>query len=183
MQSGTPTCDSSLPSILLPARIGICHMSSWPAPPPPAPLSKSRRRALVAWLALAAIAVGVILASLGKGSYHDYRLSSAAIERFHQQLDAADYDGIYAEATDEFRKSGKQSDLIRFLETVHNKMGNSGKTSTIGFHVKWNNGRFWVDRILNTQFAQGQGQESFIWIVEQDHLGLYGYRITSPNLR
>jgi hypothetical protein len=158
-------------------------MSSWPLPPPPVGPNKSNRNKIVLWISLAAVFFAIILLFLGKRTYHDYRLASAAMEQFHQQLNAANYDGIYTEASDDFRKSGNHDEMIRFLETVHEKMGDSGKTAMAGFHVNWRNGRLWVDEVSNTQFALGQGQESFIWILEQDHLQLYGYHITSPNLR
>jgi hypothetical protein len=159
-------------------------MSSLPLPPPP-PIrpDKSRRGALLVCFGIAALVAGVILLYLGKGGYHNYRLASAAVERFHQQLNAAEYDTIYSEATNDFRQSSNHDDTIRFLQSVHDKMGNAGKTSTIGFHMNWNKGHLWVNRVLNTQFALGQGQENFIWILEQDQLQLYGYHITSPNLR
>jgi hypothetical protein len=158
-------------------------MSSWPLPPPPVSPKKNNRNKIVLWISLAVVAFVIILAFLGKHTYHDYRLSSAAMERFHQQLNAADYDDIYAEASDDFRKYGKHDEMIRFLAMIHEKMGNSGKTSMAGFHVNWRNGRRWVDEVSNTQFALGQGQESFVWVLEQDRLELYSYHISSSNLR
>jgi hypothetical protein len=62
-------------------------------------------------------------------------------------------------------------------------MGNSGKMSTQGFHVTWRNGRLFADQVYDTQFAQGQARESFVWIIEQDRPRLESYHIDSPNLR
>jgi hypothetical protein len=152
-------------------------------PPPPANPDKRRRGTLLAWFGVSAVIVGVILIVLGKGSYHAYRLASTAVEHFHQQLNDADFEGIYAEASNDFRRSGNHDDMIRFLALVHSKMGAAGKASTVGFHMNWRNGHLWVDRALNTQFALGPGQESFIWIADHEQLRLYGYHITSPNLR
>src|SRR2546430_6695101 len=86
------------------------------------------------WLVLGALWVAlalVVLWSCGKGIYHNYRLSAAAVEHFHQQLDQGDFETIYGEATDEFRRAGTRADEIKFLETVHQKMGNSGKMSAM----------------------------------------------------
>jgi hypothetical protein len=88
--------------------------------------------------------------------------ASAAVEHFHQQLNAADYDGIYEDASDEFRRSASREDVVGVLEKVHRKMGNSGKTSPAGFHVNWKNGLTTVDQVLETEFAMGRGQESFV---------------------
>jgi len=55
--------------------------------------------------------------------------------------------------------------------------------NTQGFHVTWRNGRLFADQVYDTQFAQGQARESFVWIIEQDRPRLESYRIDSPNLR
>ena len=153
-----------------------------PAPTPDLP-RKGRRTRLIVLFCLSALALLVILLNLGKGTYQSYRMASAAAEHFHHQLDAADYDAIYGEGSLEFRRSGKREDLERFLGLVHQKMGSTGKTSTAGFHVNWTNGRMWIDQVFDTQVTLGQGRESFIWVMERDHLRLYGYHIDSPNLR
>ena len=161
-------------------------MSGWPPLPPPPAVSASpnrSRKRLLFLLSLLAIVVLAILWSCGKGTYHSYRIASAAADHFHQQLNAADYDGIYEEASDDFRRSGTKADLTKFLESVHTRMGNSGKTSLAGFHVKWRNGRTWVNQVFNTQFALGEAQESFIWVKDQDVVRLYNYQIDAANLR
>jgi hypothetical protein len=134
-------------------------------------------------LSLSAAVAAVILWSLGKGAYHDYRLASAAVEHFHQQLNAADYDGIYEGASDELRRSATRDDVFKLLEKVHQRMGNAGKRSPAGFHVTWKTGRTTIDQVFETEFAMGRGQESFVWIIGQDQLRLYNYHIDSPLLQ
>jgi hypothetical protein len=158
-------------------------MSSSPAPLPPASSAprKNRRIRLIVLISLSALAIGVVLLNIGKGAYQSYELASDAAQHFHWQLDSADYDGIYRDASDEFRRSGRPDDARRFLETVHQKMGKSAKNSTAGLHVIWK-GRWWISQVLDTQFALGQGRESFIWVQERDRFRLYGYHIDSQNL-
>lgn len=157
-------------------------MSSWQAPLPPASTlpQKSRRTRLIVLITLATLALIVVLLNIGKGAYQSYELSSDAAKHFHWQLDSADYDGIYRDASDEFRHSGRPDDSRRFLETIHQKMGNSGKSSIAGLHVNWN-GRWWISQVLDTQFALGRGRESFIWVLERDHLRLFSYHIDAAN--
>ena len=159
-------------------------MSSWHAPSPPASTlpQKSRRIRLIILITLAALALIVVLLNIGKGAYQSYELASDAARHFHWELDSGDYDGIYRDASDEFRRSGKAGDSRRFLEMVHQKMGNSSKSSTVGLHVNWN-GRWWISQVLDTRFALGRGRESFIWVLEKDHLHLYHYHIESENLQ
>jgi hypothetical protein len=158
-------------------------MNSWPPPPPPPvnPSKRSRAR-LVLLISLAALALVVTGLNLGKGTYRDYRLASAAVERFHLQLDAGEYEGIYAEGSEPFHRSGNRAQWIGYFEQAHEKMGNSGKASTIAFYTRWKDGSAWVDEVVNTQFALGQAHERFVWIRERDRLHLYWYQIDSPNL-
>lgn len=157
-------------------------MSSWSPPPVVSRPEQRKRTRLVVLICLAGMALVVVLLNLGKGTYQSYRLASSAVERFHRQLDSDDYNGIYTEASGAFRKWGTHDDCLKFLRMVHQKMGNSGKTSFAGFHVNWTNGSMWIDQVLNTRFALGQGQEHFVWVVDQNQLRLYKYQIDSPNL-
>ncbi len=134
-------------------------------------------------LVLLAVGLAIVVWALGRRTYRNYGITSAAADRFHQELNNSDYDAIYEEASDEFRRSGNRPDIVKFLQMVHEKMGDSGNKKAAGFHVSWTNGRTTVDQVFNTEFALGQGQESFIWIVRQDQARLYSYRINSPNLR
>lgn len=133
--------------------------------------------------ALLSVVVLIILWSCGKGVYHNYRLSAAAIEQFHDRLNQGDFEAIYDEATDDFRRAGTRADEIKLFDMVHHKMGISGKMSAQGFHINWRNGRLFVDQVYETQFALGQAQESFVWEIVQDQPRMQSYRIHSPNLQ
>jgi hypothetical protein len=161
-------------------------VSTFPSPQAP-PFAMPRRQrshtgTLILCTLLALVAAGMLW-SCGRGAYHYYRLSSAAVAQFHQQLDQADYETIWGDATDAFRQTGSRADGIKFLQNIHEKMGNSGKMSAKGFHINWQNRRVGVSQVFETQFALGTGQESFIWIIEQDQPRLQSYRVDSPNLR
>jgi hypothetical protein len=159
-------------------------MSTWPPLPPPPPTVRKGRFGTkhVLLIALLVLVILGILWSLGKGSYHNYRIASAGVDHFHQQLDDADYDGIYQDAADEFRSSATRQDLTKFLRTVHDKMGKCDNRSAAGFHVNWKNGRVWVDQVFNIQCDAGQAQEAFVWLIQQNQCRLYHYQIDSPKL-
>jgi hypothetical protein len=141
---------------------------------PPAPRSKKK------WIVISSLIVAFLLVLLwtcGKGFYHDYRVASSAVELFHHRLDSGDFDSIYSDSSDAFRSSGTKADQIKFFETTHQKLGNSGKTSPLGFHVNWRNSQMFVDQVYSTQFAQGAAQESFVWVIEKGAPRLYGYNV------
>ena len=152
-------------------------------PVPPAPSAQRPKTKWLVAFTIAAVFALIVLWSLGKSFYHNYRLSSAAVDEFHQELDRGDFVTIYGDATDDFRRAGTRGDALKFLEMVHQKMGNSAKMSAQGFHVAWRNGRLFADQVYDTQFAQGQARESFVWVIEQDRPRLESYHIDLPNLR
>jgi hypothetical protein len=160
--------------------MGTLPPSQVPSFTSPRPQRSRTKRMVIG--GLAAVLAAILLWSCGKGTYHSYRLANAAVDQLHQRLNQADYETIYSEATEEFRRSGSRADDIKFFEMVHQKMGTSGKKSYKGFHINWQNGRQTVNEVVNTQFALGEAQEGFIWIIEQDEARLHTYRIDSPNL-
>jgi len=147
---------------------------------------KARKGPSRSWIVIGVLSSFLALAvlwSCGRGVYRNYRIGRAAANQFHQRLDRADYDAIYGGTTDGFRTAGSRSDQIRFLETVHKKMGNSGAMTPTGFHVNWQNGHTIINEVFNTQFAQGQAQEGFIWIIDDSNRHLQTYHIDAPQFR
>jgi hypothetical protein len=156
--------------------LGSSSLSSSAFSPPRVPVSKTK------WIAvgvLLLLVLGIVLWSCGKGAYHDYRMSSAAVDLFHRRLDRGDFETIYAEASETFRAAGVREDQIKFLQTVHQKMGNSGTNTVQGFHLNWRNDQLLVDQVYDTKFAQGSAREDFVWLIENDRPLLYGYRVSS----
>lgn len=148
---------------------------------PPRPKPSKRRLWIVACLAIA-FSLAVVW-MLGKSAYHNYRLSSAAVDRFHQQLDQGDFENIYGDATDNFRRAGTREATLKFFENVHQKMGISGKRSVKGFHVNWQNGVLTVDEVFDTEFTLGEAKEGFIWVIDHDQPRLQTYHVDAANLR
>jgi len=159
-------------------------LAASPFPPSPAFSSARPPASKTKWIVLAALLVVVLIVvlwSCGKGVYHDYRVSSAAVELFHHRLDSGDFEAIYGDASDGFRGAGAREDQIKFLQSVHQKLGNSGKTTAQGFHGNWRNGHVFVDQVYETKFAQGSAREDFVWVIENGNPRLYGYHVDLPN--
>jgi len=159
----------------------VSTLPTFPAAPPAKPRKNLWQTIAIVALFLGPVG-GVLVWKVGKSTYQDYQIASAAADHFHQQLNTGDYDHIYESATDEFRRWGKREDLNRFFDNIRQKMGNAGTPSSLGFHVNWRNGVLWVDQTFNTKFEKGQAQEYFVWKIQQDQPRLYEYRIDAPNL-
>jgi len=105
------------------------------------------------------------------------------VDQFHQRLDRADYESIYEDTAYAFRAAASHDDEIKFLETVHQKMGNSGAMTAAGVHINWQNGHIIVNEVFNTKFTQGQAQEGFIWFIDEGQAHLQTYHIDAPQFR
>ena len=154
----------------------------WQAIDKTGPAAKTTKR--VTWILLlggAAMLLG--LGTCGRSGYRQYRIVGTAVAGFHGQLDRAQYEDIYGEATDQFRSVGSRQQALAFLKGVHEKMGASGKSSIRGLNVSVSTqGRF-VSAAYATDFARGPATESFVWRMDQDQPRLWNYSIDSPNLR
>jgi hypothetical protein len=155
---------------------------SWQAIDKAGPARKTTKTVL--WiLLLAAVAMLLGLGTCGRSEYRQYRMVDGAVAAFHGQLDRAQYEDIYGEATDQFRGTGSRQQAIAFLKQVHGKMGASGKSSIRGLDVSVSTqGRF-VSAAYASEFAQGPATESFVWRMDQDQPRLWNYQVDSPNLR
>ena len=157
-------------------------MSSFPSRQPPfaAPPNSSRTKT---YFLVAAIVAGMalVLSTCGRGFYHNYNLSAAAVDRFHAELDQGDYDSIWENGTDDFRKISSRENISRFFQSAHQKLGNSGKKISVGFHVNWQARGVWVSQVFDTQFAQAKARESFIWVIVNDEAKLQSYNVNPLN--
>jgi hypothetical protein len=138
----------------------------------------------VKWiLLLAGVATLLVLGTCGWGGYRQYRVVGTAVAGFHRQLDGAEYEDIYVDATDQFRTFGTRPQAIAFLKGVHDKMGASGKSSIRGLNIHVSTQGKFVYATFATEFARGPGTEFFVWRMDQDQPRLWNYRVDSPNLR
>jgi hypothetical protein len=152
--------------------------------------SSSRFNSHLKWTLLIGSAAALLfLGTCGRSQYHLYKLVSNAVSRFHGQLDQAEYEEIYGDATDQFRNSGSRQDAIAFLRNVHEKMGSSKKFSIRGlntaksFNYKTGARETFVTAVYLTNFTEGEATESFVWRIDPDQPRVWNYRIESPNLR
>lgn len=154
----------------------------WQAKNKTGPASKTTKR--VTWILLLAGAAMLLgLGTCGRSGYRQYRIVDTAVAGFHGQLDRAQYEDIYGEATEQFRSTGSRQQMIAFFQTVHEKMGASGKSSIRGLNVNVSAQGKFVSAAYATEFARGPATESFIWRMDQDQPRLWNYQVDSPNLR
>lgn len=109
-------------------------------------------------------------------------LAEPAVDKFHKQLNAEEYDEIYDEAGDAFKKSVTKEQLVRLLSAVREKLGRVNKSTSTGWKVNTDTSGTITTISCDVDFAEGKGTEEFKFEVTDDKALLYNYKVNSPLL-
>lgn len=109
-------------------------------------------------------------------------LAGPAVEKFHAQFNAGQYDEIYNEAGDEFKQSVSKDQLVKLLTVVRQKLGTVDKSDSTGWHVNTDTSGTIATVTYDVEFSEGKGTEEFMFKVTDDKALLYNYKINSPLL-
>ena len=106
--------------------------------------------------------------------------SKLAVEKFHQQLNAGQYQEIYQQGDDKFKESVTEAEFTQVLEAVRRKLGTFQKATFAGGNV--NSGTIGTVATLayESEFSEGKGTEQFSFLVSGEEAKLLRYDINSP---
>lgn len=128
------------------------------------------------------IIVAALFLPSGCGMTKSKAAAEKEVNRFHQQLDNADFKAIYAAAHADFKAASKEKDFIALLEAVHRKLGTVQKSDSAGWRVNSFNLKTNVVLTYHTKFAGGDATETFDYRLDGDSAQLYSYNINSQAL-
>ena len=126
------------------------------------------------------IALAAALTS-GCSAGKDTAASQQAVARFHQRLDAGQYDAIYDNSGAELKAITPKPQFVALLAAIHGKLGAVQASKQVGWNVNYNNGVGTVALTYQTQFASGSGTEQFVYRTGEPP-SLVGYHIESSDL-
>ena len=128
----------------------------------------------------------VVIAVLATGSSCSFTkgkgMAEAAVAQFHNQYNAGQFQEIYAQADEEFKKSASEADFVSLLEALRRKLGTVGKAEQAGWNVHATPMGTMVALGYNVEFSEGKGAEQFVFRVSGDKAMLYNYNVNSPLL-
>ncbi len=125
----------------------------------------------------------ILLISLACSSFTQGKAAGEkAVEIFHAQMNEEKFDEIYNQASKEFQTSDNKEAIIKFLQTVHKKLGVIGKSTSQGWHVNTTPAGTVVNLTYQTEFAQDTATESFIFFMNGEEAKLTGYNVNSKKL-
>ena len=123
----------------------------------------------------------VMAAALGGCSMGaDMKIGGQAVAAFHKQLDAGQFAAIEAAGGPEINQPSGQ--LVKLLEVVHRKLGNTRTSEQVGFNDQVNTGGHFLSVAYKTTFEKGVASENFYFRIVDGKAVLAGYHIASDAL-
>lgn len=143
-----------------------------------------RSKKIILWSAVAVVAVVVLFAltKLFSSGSLSTEAARAQIAQFRELMAKEQYNQIYAEASDSFRKSATEQDVVRLLTAVNGKLGAVKSTESNGWNMNFTPSGSFITLPLKTQFERGTGVEIFVYRIADGRALLAGYTINSNAL-
>ena len=131
--------------------------------------------------ALAAVMVLIVLG--GCSTPADLQAAKAYIPAFHQRLNAGQADAIYAQASDELKRTTTEVAFVAFLGAVNRRLGPAGGSRITGSNVTVATSGTLIALGAATPFARDPAAtENFTFKVEGGEPKLAGYHVNSNAL-
>jgi hypothetical protein len=101
---------------------------------------------------------------------------------FHDRFNEGQYEEIYSDAADEFKKAAPKEKVLALFSAIDNKLGKVQSSSIARWNVKNFNLSTTVVLVSDTQFELGTGTETFTFLVDGEKAELLGYNINSMDM-
>jgi hypothetical protein len=112
----------------------------------------------------------------------DTKLAEKAVPRFHEMLDAGQFEAIYEAASEDLRKATRQDSFVALLEAIHRKLGATKSSAERTWNVNYHTSGTFVTLEYSTAYAEGDAAEQFVYRLQDGKALLAGYHINSNAL-
>lgn len=127
-------------------------------------------------------AIIVCLAAQGCVFKKAKQVSESCVNTFHQELNDAKFTEMYAATTDGFKSTGSESEFIKFMSAVHQKLGAYESSKQISWRVNAGFKKTVAVVKYESTFEKGKAVETFAVIVSGESAAIQGYLIESRAL-
>jgi outer membrane biogenesis lipoprotein LolB len=104
------------------------------------------------------------------------------ISHFREQMASQQFHQIYAEASDDLKKSSTEQQMVDLLAAINRKLGAVADAKENGWKVDFRTTGSMVTLSLKTQFERGSGIETFVYRISGKDALLMGYHVNSNDL-
>jgi hypothetical protein len=112
----------------------------------------------------------------------DVPVAEKAIAAFHAQLDAAQFDPIYAGSAQEMKSSTTEARLTALLAAVHRKLGLFKSGKSLGWNENLNPGGHFMTINYQAVYERGPAAENFVYRIDNGKATLAGYHVNADAL-
>jgi hypothetical protein len=101
---------------------------------------------------------------------------------FRQRMAARQFANVYANGSDELRKSTSEAHMTKILGALNTKLGNVKAAEKSGWNVNFHTSGTFVTLGFKTEFEKGPGAEQFVFRISDGRAFLVSYNVNSPAL-
>jgi hypothetical protein len=123
-----------------------------------------------------------LLALSSCSSASDLAAVTKAIDAFHSELNAGNFDQVYADSAPDWKQSTAKAQTVQLFTSLKGKLGNFISATQTGWHVNYGTGGTMVTVVDDSKFQKAKGTEVFTYRVSGSTAQLVGYNINSPAL-
>ncbi|HMI18443.1 MAG TPA: hypothetical protein VK533_02750 [Sphingomonas sp.] len=116
--------------------------------------------------------------SIGK----DVPIAEQAVDGFHRQLNAGQFDAIYAASAADMKAVSPQTTLTALLGAIHRKLGLFKSGKVIGWNDNASTSGHFITLNYSAVYANGPADENFVYRMDGQQAVLAGYHINSDQL-
>ncbi|MBV9929753.1 MAG: DUF4019 domain-containing protein [Alphaproteobacteria bacterium] len=112
----------------------------------------------------------------------DMDAGSKAIAAFHRDVDAGQYQKVWAESATDMKGSTPADRLAALLDAVHRKLGRFRSGSQVGFNDNVSGAGHTLSVTYEARYEKGAATEQFVFRMDGNRALLAGYHINSDAL-
>jgi hypothetical protein len=112
----------------------------------------------------------------------DIEAAERAVSRFHEQLNARQFEAIYDEAAEEFRKTDSKEQIVRFLQVVAIKLGPVQSKKLVKWEISPSLSGSNVVLSYETSFKEEIARENFVFKANGSRVELLTYNVQARAL-
>lgn len=132
---------------------------------------------------LRSLFVVLVFAGLASCSSGDHiATAEQGVAEFRQFMEAQEFAKVYANGSEELRKSTSEAEMTKILGALSSKLGKVKTAQKSGWHVNFHTSGTFVTLGFKTEFEKGTGVEQFIFRISDGRPMLVSYNVNSPAL-
>jgi len=112
----------------------------------------------------------------------DVPVAEKAIDRFHNQLDTAQFGPIYTRSAAEMKQLTTLPRLTAFLGAVHRKLGQFKSGKAVAWNDNVNTSGHYITINYQATYEHGPAAENFVYRIDDGKATLVGYHVNSDVL-